>query len=153
MMILVKCSSSVGAGIGLILLGGMLSPALAQKTEKELPLVIAGNMPLYPPTALHVRIQGVVRVRVTTDGKKVISMSDESGPPMLVRFTKENILTWKFAEHKATTFVTTFEYAIDEPAQCEFSNSVSVLSLPLKVRISAKGLKTCDPAVEINPHP
>jgi hypothetical protein len=138
-------------GVVLIILGGILSPAVAQKTGPELPLVISGNMPLYPLTALHVRIQGIVRIRVTTDGRKVTSLDAEGGPAMLVKFTKENILTWRFAEHKPTTFVTTFEYVIEEPAQCEFSNGASVLNLPLEVRISAKGLETCDPAVEIKP--
>jgi len=131
----------------------MLSPALAQKPEPELPLVIAGKMPLYPLTALHVGVQGVVKIKVTTNGKKVTALDAESGPAMLVKFAKEDILTWEFTEHKPTTFVTTFEYAIEEPAQCYFSNSVAVLKLPLEVHISAKGLKTCDPAIEIKRHP
>jgi hypothetical protein len=32
-----------------------------------------------------------------------------------------------------------------------YSNGASVLNLPLEIRISAKGLKTWDPAVEIKP--
>jgi len=35
-------------GVGLIILGGMLSPAFAQKAEQQPPLVVAGEMPLYP---------------------------------------------------------------------------------------------------------
>ena len=70
---------------------------------------------------------------------------------MLVKFAKENILTWEFVKHKPTTFITTFEYVIEGPDQCMYSNGASVLNLPLEIRISAKGLKTCDPAVEIKP--
>jgi hypothetical protein len=140
-------------GVGLMILGGILSPALAQKAEQEIPLLTAGTMPLYPRMALAARVQGVVKIRVTTDGKKVASLEAESGPPMLVKAAKENILTWEFDEHKPMTFVTTFEYVIEEPAECGFSNGASVLKLPLEVRISTKGLKTCDPAVEIKTHP
>ena len=136
-------------GIGLIL-GGALSSALAQKAE--LPLITAGKMPLYPMMARIARVQGVVKIRVTTDGEKVISAEAESGPPMLVKFARENILTWEFAKHSPTTFVTTFEYVIEGPDQCMYSNGVSALNLPLEVRISAKGVETCDPAAEIKPH-
>ena len=138
-------------GVGLMILTGMLSNGLAQKAEQELPLVIAGKMPLYPIMARLARVEGVVKIRVTTDGEKVTSFEAESGPPMLVKFAKENILTWEFVKHKPTTFITTFEYVIEGPDQCMYSNGASVLNLPLEIRISAKGLKTCDPAVEIKP--
>jgi hypothetical protein len=114
-------------------------------------VVIAGKMPLYPIMARLARVEGVVKIRVTTDGEKVTSLEAESGPPMLVKFAKENILTWEFVKHKPTTFITTFEYVIEGPDQCMYSNGASVLNLPLEIRISAKGLKTCDPAVEIKP--
>jgi len=138
-------------GVGLIV-GGTLSPALGQTAKQETPLLIAGTIPLYPRMALAAQIQGTVKIRVVTDGKRVVSLEAESGPPMLVKAAKDNILTWEFGEHKPMTFVTTFEYVIEEPAECGFSNGASVLNLPLEVRISAKGLKTCDPAVAIKPH-
>jgi hypothetical protein len=72
---------------------------------------------------------------------------------MLVKFAKEDIFTWEFTAHKPTTFETTFEYVIEEPAQCYYTNSNAILELPLKAHISAKGLKTCDPAAEIKSHP
>lgn len=140
-------------GVGLMIFGGMLSPAFAQKAEPQLPLVVAGEMPLYPIMARAARVQGVVKIKVTTDGKKVTAVDTESGPPMLLKFAKENILTWKFSAHKPSTFVTTFEYVIEEPAQCVYSNNAVALRLPLEVRISTKGLKTCDPAAENKPHP
>ncbi len=136
---------------GLILLGGMLSPALAQKVDPELPLVLAGKMPLYPIMARAARVEGIVKIKITTDGKKITSLEVESGPPMLARFAKENILTWQFAEHKPTTFVTTFDYAFEEKAECGYSNGTAILNLPLKVHVSAKPVSICDPAVEIKP--
>ena len=155
MMIHAKCYlMRVPSAVALILLCGMLPlSVLAQKASQELPLVTAGKLPLYPIMARAARVQGVVKIKVTTDGKNVVSVDVESGPPILVKFAKENILTWKFSAHKPTTFVTTFDYVLEEPAQCGYSNDTLVLKLPLEVRISAKGLKTCDPAAEIKPHP
>lgn len=70
-------------GVGLMIFGGMVSPAFAQKAEQQLPLVVAGEMPLYPIMARAARVQGVVKIKVTTDGKKVTDVDAESGPPML----------------------------------------------------------------------
>ncbi|HEV2464770.1 MAG TPA: hypothetical protein VGT04_13275 [Acidobacteriaceae bacterium] len=148
-----RCPMRLLLGISLIMLGGMLPSASAQKTTKESPLVVAGDMPLYPIMARVARVQGVVKIKVTTDGKKVIAVEAEGGPPMLVKFAKEDILTWRFAEHKPTTFITKFDYVIEEPFQCDFSNDTLVLKLPFEVQISAEGLETCDPALEIRPHP
>ena len=75
-------------GVGLMVLCGMLYPAAAQKAEQQLPLVVAGEMPLYPIMARAARVQGVVKIKVTTDGKKVTSVDVESGPPMLVKSPK-----------------------------------------------------------------
>ena|SRR6185312_410514 len=153
MMIHAKCNPTLKfLGIGLVILCAVASPTFAQKAEQELPIVIGGNMPLYPLIANHARIQGVVKIKVTTDGEKVTSLEAESGPPMLVQAAKKNILTWRFLKHRPTTFVTTFEYVIKDPDQCMFSNSSSVLNLPLKIQISAKGLETCDPGTENKPH-
>ena len=138
--------------VGLMMLGSVGSSALAQESTQEVPLLSAGAVPLYPRMALAARVQGVAKIRVTTDGKKVSSVEAESGPPMLVAAAKQSILAWQFEAHKPTTFETTFEYVIEEPAECFFSNTVAVLKLPLEVRISTKGLKTCDPAVETKPH-
>ena len=155
MMIHAKCYPvQKFLGIGLMILCGMLPPAShAQKAEQELPLVVSGKMPLYPIMARAARVQGVVKIKVMTDGKKVTSVDVVSGPPMLVKFAKENVFTWEFAAHKPTRFLTTFEYVIEEPAQCDYSNDALTLRLPLEVRVSAKGLSTCDPAAEVKSHP
>jgi hypothetical protein len=141
------------ATVGLMMLAGMLPSALGQKAEQDLPLVLAASLPLYPIIARAARVEGVVKIKVTTDGKKITSLEVESGPPMLARSAKENILTWKFAQHKPTTFVTTFDYAFEGTAECGYSNDAVTLNLPLKVRISAKPVSTCDPAEKIKSHP
>ena len=132
--------------LGLMILCGIYHPALGQKAEARLPLVNAGEMPLYPLIARAARVQGVVKIKVTTNGKDVTSVDAVSGPPMLVRFAEENIRTWKFSERKPATFVATFEYVIEKLAQCGYTNDEVILKLPLEVHISAKSVQTCDPA-------
>lgn len=128
-------------------------PAISQTPSDELPVVIAGQMPLYPPIARAARVSGIVKMQVTTDGNFVTSIKVESGPPMLVKFARANVQTWEFLQHKPTNFETTFEYVIEEPAQCNYSNASVKLDLPAHVRISVKGLMTCDPSVtEEKPH-
>ena len=144
----------ISLGIGLVLLLGLpSSTAPAQKSEHHLPLVIMGKMPIYPIMARLARVEGIVRIKVKTDGKKVASIDAESGPPMLVKFSEENIRTWEFADHEPTAFVTTFKYMIEGPDLCEYSNGTSVLNLPQEVRVSVRGLKTCDPAAAVKANP
>jgi hypothetical protein len=150
-MTLRRVSLAKHTGIGLMILGGMLSPSLAQKTEQELPVVSVGTMPLYPRLALVAHIEGVVKIKVTTDGERVSSLDTESGPPMLVEAAKKIIQTWEFEKHKPTSFITTFRYRIEGPAQCGFSNGTAVLHVPLEVEVNANGVQTCDPAVAVKP--
>lgn len=94
------------------------------------------------------KIQGVVTLTVTTDGKKVTAFEAENGPPMLVDATKANVRTWEFRAHKPTTFVTTFEYRIDVdvPPCSGIGNSTTTMRLPQEVRIAAPVVVSCDPA-------
>jgi hypothetical protein len=135
--------------VGLAVLGGTLPAVRAQTSDQKLPLLTAAALPLYPIIAQAARVQGIVKLRVTTDGKRVKSIDLVSGPPMLFEAAKRNIQTWEFEEHKPTSFVTTFEYRIEEPAQCFYSNGNAVLHLPLEARLGANGLETCDPSTEI----
>lgn len=133
-------------GVVLVIFCGMsTSVAFAQHAETKLPLLIAGELPLYPLMARAARIQGIVTIRVTTDGKNVTSIDHERGPTMLVKYARENVLTWKFADQKPTTFTTTFHYIIEEPASCEYTNGTTVLNLPQEARITVRELMTCDP--------
>lgn len=139
------------AAVSVLILAGLVSSATGQQPEEEIPVLSAGAMPIYPRTALLVHIQGIVKLKVSTDGERASSVDVQSGPPMLAKAAKENILTWQFDRHKPTTFVTTFEYVITRPAQCEITNSASVLKPPLKMQVTAEGVQTCDPAEKIKP--
>jgi imidazolonepropionase-like amidohydrolase len=122
----------------------------APQSTPELPVVVSAAMPLYPHVANAMHIIGMVHIRVSTDGSKIVVFADESGPPMLVQATKENLRTWVFDKHKPTTFTVTFDYRIEgDPICAVVMNSSVVLHLPWEVQITAKSLVECDPTEPI----
>jgi hypothetical protein len=122
-----------------------LHPALSQE-KQDPPVVIKAELPIYPLIAMSVGMEGVVTLKVTTDGTKVTSVVGIQGPAMLMKSAEKNIWTWNFLAHRPTTFITSFEYVITEPAQCYFTNPTATVHLPLSVRIVVTGLQTCDPS-------
>ncbi len=132
--------------------GVALSPALAQDEPPTgyTPVVTSATAPLYPLVANHAYITGVVKLKVRTDGTAVARVDGIDGPPMLMKAAEENIRTWKFAPHKPTSFVATFEYEItSRETVCGFSNGTTTMTLPLEVHIQAHAVSTCDPAVRV----
>jgi hypothetical protein len=71
---------------------------------------------------------------------------------MLVQAAQENVKTWEFEEHSPTTFKATFRYKILPQSECDIDNGTVLLRLPTEVEVSAKGVQTCDPAVESKAH-
>jgi hypothetical protein len=67
---------------------------------------------------------------------------------MLAKAAQENVKTWEFEEHSPTTFEVTFRYKILPQSECDIDNGTVLLRLPTEVEVSAKGVQTCDPAVE-----
>jgi hypothetical protein len=130
----------------MVIFGCVTSPTFAQNTGQPLPVVTSASVPLYPRTALLAHIQGTVKIRVTTDGKRASSLDAESGPPMLAQAAEDNIRTWQFEEHKPLTFLATFHYVIEQPPGCSVGNTTAILHMPTDVEVRANGLHTCDPA-------
>jgi hypothetical protein len=98
------------------------------------------------------RIRGVVRLRVSTDGKSVSSVEIVSGPPLLARLASDNVKTWLFKPHAPTSFDVTFHYKLLRPTKCdsncncEFPGKEGVLlQLPAQVDLSAKIPMACSP--------
>ena len=134
------------------------SPSPAQKTASELPEVIAASVPFYPELARQARIQGAVTLRVSTDGRLVSDVGTESGHPLLAKAATENVKTWEFKPHAATSFEVTFRYELFTPecdSECNCDRGERgekesvVLHLPTDADLNAPTLLTCDPAVEI----
>lgn len=139
--------------IGILLLWFL--PSAAQQARAPLPKVARACVPFYPRLAPAARIQGTVRLHLSTDGKRVSAVDAESGPPMLVQAAKENVKTWQFEPHTPTNFEVIFHYRLltytcDSQCRCASVEKESVLlQLPANVDISAVIPMICDPAVQI----
>ena len=57
----------------------------AQQSKVSLPMVVAASVPLYPIGPHTTNIQGTVRIRVSTDGHRVVhaSVETDGGNPAL----------------------------------------------------------------------
>ena len=133
----------------------LLLPALLLAQQAKPPKVVSASVPFYPRLAPTARIEGVVTLRLSTDGKRVSHIDSASGPPLLVRAAKENVRTWQFEPHTPTSFEVTFHYRLltpecDSECHCHTAERESVLlQLPTNVELSAKMPAICDPAVEV----
>lgn len=136
---------------GLItILIGLLLPPSPRGQDEALPVVVAASVPFYPRAGLLAHINGTVKIQVTTDGKKISSMSIQTGPAILAQAAKDNLQTWQLDEHKPTTFITTFEYALEDPAVCSVENATVVLKMPTYVKVTARRVHTCDPTSDVS---
>ena len=132
---------------------GFLSVIIADKEGQTLPQVVSAQAPIYPRILQAAHLEGVVRLRVTTDGKRALSVDSISGPAMLVQAATENVKTWEFLEHSAMTFETTFTYSLlesscDKGCNCYSLEEPSVLlRLPKEADIKAQEIIDCDPVV------
>jgi Gram-negative bacterial TonB protein C-terminal len=102
----------------------------AQGSPDALPKVIRHAQPVYPPLARQNRIQGDVRVKLTTDGESVTSAETIEGPPLLSKAAEDNVRTWKFARHSPSTFVITFRYKLTSgDVDVEFLDAAAVVQI------------------------
>lgn len=136
----------------LLTLGLGANMSIAQEAKQPSLRVASIGVPLYPRASRVAHIEGVVRLRVTTNGKRVSATQVESGQPMLAQAAQENVKTWEFEEHSPTTFEATFRYKILPQSECDMDNGTVLLRLPTEVEVSAKGVQTCDPAVSPRSH-
>jgi hypothetical protein len=120
-----------------------------QRPTQDLPVVTDAAVPFYPPRARLAHIAGVVRLQVSTDGEKISEVKLLEGQPVLALAAKENVKSWRLEWHARTTFEATFRYKLLPEFVCESVNPTVILRLPIEVEVSTKGLKTCDPSVEI----
>jgi hypothetical protein len=120
----------VGLALSLIL---ALAPAAeAQGSPDALPKVVRHAEPIYPPVAKQTRVQGDVRVKLTTDGESVKGAEAVEGNPLLSKAAEDNVRTWKFAPHNPSTFVVTFRYKLKSG-----DVDVEFLDVPALVQIEA----------------
>ena len=129
-------------GIGAIIAVG--------QQKNPLPSVLSASVPFYPRTPQIAHIEGVVHLRISTDGNRVASVQVLSGQPMLAQAAQDNVKTWEFETHHPTTFEATFRYRLlpskcDAECKCDGVERPSVLlQLPTDVEVSARELMVCD---------
>jgi TonB family protein len=113
--------------------------ASAQESPEVLPKVVQHTEPMYPPIARQTRIQGEVRVKITTDGESVRGAEAETGHPLLRKAAEDNARTWKFVAHTPGTFHVTFRYKLlSGRVDVEFLESPAIVEIeasPLEIII------------------
>ena len=120
---------------------------LAQKDSSGVPTVAAAAVPLYPPLARSARLQGVVHVKVNTNGEQVIAAQALDGNRLLAVAAEENARTWKFAKHLPTSFTLTYRYKIDPEGNPNYP--LVVLRFPAEIEVTTAPLVLSDPPAEL----
>jgi hypothetical protein len=131
----------------LVLLAIFLEAAFAQSPKALLPMVAGGAVPLYPPVARATKVQGIVHLKVVTDGTKVVTAHAEDGHRLLAIASEENLRTWVFSKHEPTSFKVTYRYRLD--AHADPNNPTVTLRLPNEVDVSIAPLVLSDPPARI----
>jgi TonB family protein len=110
---------------------------VAQTVTPALPKVTYAELPYYPPGPHTVNLQGVVRIKVTTDGEKVTDakVEDDGGVLAMGQAAQENVRTWKFGPHTPTTFSVTYRYIIDDTIKPVQNNPTIVFRFPSEVEV------------------
>lgn len=130
-----------------VLLAAFFATAIAQQPKAVLPMVAGGAVPLYPPLARATKVQGVVHLKVVTDGTRVTAAHAEDGNRLLATASEENARTWRFSKHEPTSFTVTYRYRLD--ANADPNNPTVTLRFPTEVDVSIAPLVHSDPPAEI----
>jgi Gram-negative bacterial TonB protein C-terminal len=101
-------------------------------------VVVGGSLPLYPQVAHMANIQGVVRVRVSTDGHRVTEATVKEGERLLAAAAEQNVRTWQFHGGEPAVFTVTYHYRVVEPGKWkgDRDNAIVILRLPAEVEVS-----------------
>lgn len=128
------------------LVAAFLSTLVAQQSRSIMPTIAGGAVPLYPPLARAAKVQGVVHVKITTDGLRVVSAQAEEGPRLLVNAAEESARIWQFSKHEPMSFKVTYRYRLD--ADADPNNPTVTLRFPTEVDVTIAPLVISDPPAE-----
>jgi hypothetical protein len=118
-----------------VLILAACSTLVAQESKVALPRVAGAAVPLYPPLARAANVQGVIHVKITTDGHRTVSAHAEDGPKVLAVAAEENARTWFFAVHEPTTFTVTYRYKLVPEMKGNPDSPEIVMRLPSEVEV------------------
>jgi TonB family protein len=107
------------------------------QTNTTLPTVTAFECPKYPPKAESMRLQGMVKLEVTTDGHQVTDVKLLPSHPVLAEEAVKNVRTWKFADHTPTSFIVTYYYSNEGKYKKDPVTKCSAkMDLPSTIKVS-----------------
>lgn len=113
------------------------------------PSLTTGTVPLYPPIARVARIEGVIHVKVKTDGHKVVAIEEAGGGhKLLAAAAEKNVQTWEFTEHQPATITVTYRYKLVAELK---ENPTVILRLPTEIEVLATPVLISDPAPDLKP--
>lgn len=105
-------------------------------------IVTAGELPLYPPTAIAARLEGtvVLAVRVV---KGVVQQAEPTvhANALLASAARRNVFSWRFGPEVSGTVNVRFVYELEKEEVMQPENPEILLRLPESVRIVAKPVK------------
>jgi len=130
--------------------------AQQKPAPQHLPRVLNLDTPFYPPMGRKARIQGVVHIRVKTDGKAIVATEVLDGQPLLADAAQKNLKTWKFEPHVAMSFEVEYRFRLltseTGPIYLTWDTGASdarvVLNLPREVELTAVPIYMSDPALD-----
>ena len=97
------------------------------------------DCPKYPSKAESIRLQGMVKMEVKTDGHQVTDVKVVSGHPVFREEAVKNVRTWKFADHDPTTFAVTYYYVNEGQYKKDPVTKCSAkMDLPARVTVSTR---------------
>ena len=111
------------------------------QTDTALPKVTTFECPKYPPKAQSMHLQGMVKLKVTTDGRRITHLEVLPSHPILAEEAVKNVRTWTLADHDATSFVTTYYYTLEEHYKDKkdpVTKCSAKMDLPTKVMVSTQ---------------
>jgi hypothetical protein len=117
-----------------------------------IPAISTASVPLYPNVAQSARVQGSVRMRVTTDGRRVVrvenlSLETQKGAEpehpvpaevhqayrALAESAEQNVATWTFLPGAPTSFIVSYRYRLIDGADAK--NAKVIMTFPADVEV------------------
>jgi len=115
-----------------VILNAQSNPA---PPSHPLPYVSSMAVPFYPPIARAANMQGIVHIRVTTNGSRVVATHVEDGPKLLADGAEKNVKTWEFAGDHAATFSVAYTFRFAKNPTHGFIRETVVLRLPTQIEV------------------
>ena len=125
-----------------VLLSCFAMAAEPAKWSSQLPRVRSLELPIYPVSARAAKVQGDVRLQVTTDGEHVTDVKVLAGKPMLAKAAKNNVRSWTFISKARSSFEVTFAFRMVSSAADNYDELEAMLpeaqvraDFPLRVEV------------------